>query len=73
MHRFHKYELIVFWSREDSAFVVDVSELPGCLAHGATPADAVTNAQNAIDLWIETAQGSGRDVPEPKGRRLSYP
>jgi predicted RNase H-like HicB family nuclease len=68
----HKYELIVFWSREDSAFVVDVPELPGCMAHGATPADAVANAQDAIDLWIETAQGSGRTVPEPKGRRLIY-
>jgi predicted RNase H-like HicB family nuclease len=68
----HKYELIVFWSREDSAFVVDVPELPGCMAHGATPADAVANAQDAIDLWIETAQGAGRAVPEPKGRRLIY-
>jgi predicted RNase H-like HicB family nuclease len=68
----HKYELIVFWSREDDAFVVDVPELPGCMAHGATAAEAVANAQAAIDLWIETAQASKRDVPEPKGRRLLY-
>jgi predicted RNase H-like HicB family nuclease len=72
MHTWHKYELIVFWSREDSAFVVDVPELRGCVAHGATPADAVANAQNAIDLWIETAEGSGRAVPEPEGRRLIH-
>lgn len=68
----HKYELIVFWSREDDAFVVDVPELPGCMAHGATAAEAVANAQAAIDLWIETAQASQREVPEPKGRRLLY-
>ncbi len=68
----HKYELIVFWSREDDAFVVDVPELPGCMAHGATAAEAVANAQAAIDLWIEAAQASKRDVPEPKGRRLLY-
>lgn len=68
----HKYELIVFWSGEDSAFVVDIPELPGCMAHGATPAEAVANAQDAIDLWVETAQRAGRAVPEPKGRRLIY-
>jgi predicted RNase H-like HicB family nuclease len=68
----HKYELIVFWSDEDAAFVVDVPELPGCMAHGGTPAEAVANAQQAIDLWVETAEASQRPVPEPKGRRLIY-
>lgn len=68
----HKYELIVFWSREDIAFVVEVPELPGCMAHGATPAEAVANAQDAIDLWLESAQAAGRTVPEPKGRCLMY-
>jgi predicted RNase H-like HicB family nuclease len=68
----HKYELIVFWSAEDAAFVVDVPELPGCMAHGATPAEAVGNAQQAIDLWVETAEATQRTVPEPKGRRLIY-
>jgi predicted RNase H-like HicB family nuclease len=68
----HKYELIVFWSREDSAFVVDVPELPGCMAHGPTPAEAVSRAQEAIDLWLETARETGREIPEPKGRRLLY-
>ena len=68
----HKYKLIVFWSAEDAAFVVDVPELPGCMAHGATPAEAVANAQQAIDLWVETAEATQRPVPEPKGRRLIY-
>ena len=68
----HRYELIVFWSAEDAAFVVDVPELPGCMAHGATPAEAVANAQQAIDLWVEAAEAIQRPVPEPKGRRLIY-
>ncbi len=67
-----KYELIVFWSSEDDAFVVDVPELPGCMAHGATPAEAVANAQEAMEAWIEAARDAGRPVPEPKGRRLIY-
>ncbi len=66
----HKYELIVAWSREDAAFVVDVPELTGCMAHGATPAEAVANAQDAISLWLETARDLGRAVPRPRGRRL---
>ena len=66
----YRYELIVYWSAEDAAFVVDVPELPGCMAHGPTPAEAVEAAQEAIALWIETARELGRSVPEPKGRRL---
>ena len=66
----HKYELIVFWSAEDAAFVVDVPELPGCMAHGETPHEAVANAQEAIALWLEVAREDGRPIPEPKGRRL---
>ncbi len=50
--------------------MVDVPELPGCMAHGATPAAAVAQAQEAIGLWIDTAREDGRAVPEPKGRRL---
>jgi predicted RNase H-like HicB family nuclease len=66
----YKYELIVYWSAEDTVFVADVPELPGCMAHGATPAEAVAQAQEAIALWIDTAREDGRAVPEPKGRRL---
>jgi predicted RNase H-like HicB family nuclease len=66
----YRYELIVYWSAEDVVFVADVPELPGCMAHGATPAEAVAQAQEAIALWIETAREDGRTIPEPKGRRL---
>jgi predicted RNase H-like HicB family nuclease len=68
----HKYELIIYWSAEDDAFVVDVPELPGCMAHGASPAEALAHAQGAIDLWIATAREFGDPVPEPKGRRLLF-
>ncbi len=66
----YKYELIVYWSAEDTVFVADVPELPGCMAHGATPSEAVAAAQDAIALWIDTALEDDRTVPEPKGRRL---
>jgi predicted RNase H-like HicB family nuclease len=67
-----KYELIIYWSVEDEAFVVDVPELPGCMAHGSTPAEAVASVQEAIALWVETARELGRPIPDPKGRRLRY-
>lgn len=66
----YKYELIVYWSAEDTVFVADVPELPGCMVHGSTPAEAVAAAQDAIALWIDTALEDNRTVPEPKGRRL---
>ena len=66
-----KYELIIYWSEDDGCFVVEVPELPGCMADGATYMEAVTNAQTAIRLWIETARDIGRKIPEPRGR-LKY-
>ena len=63
-----KYALIVYWSSEDDAYVVEVPELPGCMADGPTPADAVTNAQGAITSWVQAAREFGRAVPEPKDR-----
>ena len=65
-----KYELIIYWSKEDNAFVVDVPELPGCMADGATYEEAVANAQTVIQEWIETAKAIGRPIPEAKGRLL---
>ena len=67
-----RYEIIIFWSNEDQAFVADVPELPGCMAHGATYEDALANAQDAMALWINTARELQRVVPEPKGRRLQF-
>jgi predicted RNase H-like HicB family nuclease len=65
-----KYELIIYWSKEDDAFVVEVPELPGCMADGATYEEAVANAQTAIREWVETAKSIGRPVPQPKGRLM---
>lgn len=65
----HKYEIVIFWSEEDEAFVADVPELPGCKAHGDSPASALANCQDAIDLWLDTARELGRPIPEPRGRR----
>jgi predicted RNase H-like HicB family nuclease len=65
-----KYELIIYWSEVDQAFIVEVPELPGCAADGETYQDAVQNAEVIIQQWIATAQELGRPIPEPKGRLL---
>ena len=67
-----KYEVIIYWSEEDKAFVAEVPELPGCAAHGPTQQAALASAQEAILLWVDTATEFGDPVPEPKGRRLIY-
>jgi predicted RNase H-like HicB family nuclease len=66
-----KYEIIIFWSEEDGAFVAEVPELPGCMADGKTYREALSNAEQIIKEWIETAEELGRPIPEPKGR-LAY-
>jgi predicted RNase H-like HicB family nuclease len=63
-----RYELIIYWSDEDQSFIVDVPELPGCMADGATYQEALANAEIIIQEWIETAQELGRPIPEAKGR-----
>ena len=63
-----RYELIIYWSEEDAAFVVEVPELPGCMADGATYQEALANAEIVIQEWIETAAELGRAIPEPRGR-----
>ncbi len=65
-----KYELIIYWSESDEAFIVEVPELPGCMADGQTYIEAVTNAEIVIQEWIESAQELGRNIPIPKGRLL---
>jgi predicted RNase H-like HicB family nuclease len=67
----HKYEIIIFWSEEDNAYVAEVSELPGCMADGPTYQDALANAEQVIGEWIETASELGRTIPRPRGR-LAY-
>jgi predicted RNase H-like HicB family nuclease len=68
----NKYEIIIYWSDEDQAFVCEVPELPGCAAHGGTQESALASAQEAIRLWVETAKEFGDPIPEPKGRRLIF-
>lgn len=65
-----RYEIILYWSDEDSAFIAEVPELPGCMADGPTYAEAVANAEVVIQEWIETALELGRAIPEPKGRLM---
>ncbi|MEM8601850.1 MAG: type II toxin-antitoxin system HicB family antitoxin [Bacteroidota bacterium] len=65
-----RYEIILYWSTDDDAFIAEVPELPGCMADGATYAEAVANAEVVIREWIETAQELGRSIPEPKGRLM---
>ncbi|MFO8033477.1 MAG: type II toxin-antitoxin system HicB family antitoxin [Desulfohalobiaceae bacterium] len=67
-----KYETIIYWSEEDQAYLAEVPELPGCIAHGDSYESALANAKEAIQLWIDTAKEFGDPVPEPKGRRLIY-
>lgn len=68
----HKYEVIIYWSDEDQAFVAEVPELPGCAAHGDSADAALASCQEAIGLWLDTAREFGRPIPEPKGRRLQF-
>ena len=66
----HKYEIILFWSDEDNAFIAEAPELPGCMADGKTYEEALKNIETVIQEWIETAEELGRTIPEPKGRLL---
>ena len=66
----YKYEIIIYWSDEDQAFIAEVPELAGCIAHGATQDEALKNVHEAITLWIDTAREFGDPIPEPKGKRL---
>jgi predicted RNase H-like HicB family nuclease len=67
-----KYEIIIYWSDDDRAFIAEVPELPGCMAHGATHEKALASARKAMKLWIDTARKFGDAVPKPKGRRLVF-
>lgn len=66
-----KYEIIIFWSEEEDAFLAEVPELPGCMADGNTCHEALSNAEKIIQEWIETAREIGRTISQPRGR-LTY-
>ena len=63
-----KYEIIIFWSEEDDAYLAEVPELPGCMADGQTYREALEKAEVIIREWIETAEELGRPIPSPRGR-----
>ena len=63
-----KYEVIIYWSEEDQAFIAEVPELAGCASDGATYQEALANVEVVIQEWLETAKELGRPIPEPKGR-----
>jgi predicted RNase H-like HicB family nuclease len=65
-----KYEVIIYWSEKDQAFLAEVPELPGCTADGATYAEVIANVQVVMKEWIETAQELGRPIPQAKGRLI---
>ena len=65
-----KYEIIIYWSDEDGAFVAEVPELPGCMADGATYEEALAHVNLVVQEWIETASELGRPIPQPRGRLL---
>lgn len=65
-----KYEIIIYWSKEDNCFIAEVPELPGCMADGTSYAEALHNAEIIIAEWIETAKSLNRNIPEPKGKLM---
>jgi predicted RNase H-like HicB family nuclease len=65
-----KYEVIIYWSEEDQAFIAEVPELPGCAADGETYQEALQNLEIIMQEWIETARQLGRSIPQPKGRLM---
>ena len=64
----NQYEVIIYWSKDDDAFIAEVPELPGCAADGKTRSEALTNVELIIQEWIETALSLGRSIPQPRGR-----
>ncbi len=66
----HKYEVIIYWSEEDKAYIAEVPELPGCLADGGSHAEALRNVSVVVGEWVETARDMGRPIPEPRGKLM---
>lgn len=68
----NKYEIILYWSKEDEAYIAEVPELPGCSADGQSYDEALANVKTVMDEWLETAKELNRPIPEPKGARLMF-
>ncbi|MBR6222227.1 MAG: type II toxin-antitoxin system HicB family antitoxin [Lachnospiraceae bacterium] len=67
----NKYQIIIWWSKEDNRFIAEVPELEGCMADGDTVTEAVKEIETSINLWLEVARDRGIPIPEPKGRIIS--
>ncbi len=65
-----KYEIIIYWNKDDNMFIAEVPELPGCMADGKSYADALAHVEIVIDEWIETARSLGRNIPVPRGKLM---
>ncbi len=65
-----KYEVIIYWSNEDDCFIAEVPELKSIMTHGDTQSEALQNAQEVIQLWLEVAKEEGKEIPEPKGKLM---
>ncbi|WKZ16260.1 MAG: type II toxin-antitoxin system HicB family antitoxin [Candidatus Jettenia caeni] len=65
-----QYEMIIYWDKTDNIYIVDVPELPGCMAHGKSKKEALENAEKAVEFWLKTAKEDGIQIPEPKGRLM---
>ena len=66
----NKYQIIIWWSKEDNRFIAEVPELEGCMADGDTVTEAVKEIETSINLWLEVARDRGIPIPEPKGRLM---
>ena len=67
----YKYEIIMYWSEEDEAFLAEVPDLPGCVADGQTYEETLAETEDIMDDWIETAELLGREIPQPSERRFA--
>jgi predicted RNase H-like HicB family nuclease len=65
-----RYEIIIYWSKDDNAFIAEVPELAGCMADGSSPREALENVEVVVKEWIETARSLGRSIPEAKGKLM---
>jgi predicted RNase H-like HicB family nuclease len=66
------YKIIIYWSNQDRAFLAEVPELPGCMAHGNSYEEALRNVRDAMAFWLDVAREQGEPMPVPKDRRLMH-
>jgi predicted RNase H-like HicB family nuclease len=65
-----KYEIIIYWSNQDEAFIAEIPELKGCIAHGETDEEALRNIKEVANEWLKIAKEENWEIPKPKGRLM---